>query len=195
MAKNRVAPLALLATLAAAPASAPAAKLTSLRTSLAASRCHAVASTAAADAAPRTEGEDAATPRLACDAPAPYRVFVEGAGSPQPELWVEADGGFSVTLSPADVDAFRFGPEIEWRLADGVPFAAILHVTTYSAAGGDEEHLLDPRHVSGERILIKGLKGHESLDALLDARATKTAGKVALGLADREMDAVKTKKH
>jgi hypothetical protein len=194
MAIIRAVAIVLLANLAAVPATAKTGsplsakvstaagvRFTSIRTSLLMTKCH-PASAAVADGT-WSEGEDAATPRLACDAPGSYRVFIEGVGSPQPDLWIETDGGFSVTLSPADVEAFRFGQEIEWRLADGVPFAAIAHVTIY--AGGDEDHVFDARHVAGERILIKGLKGRESLDAMIDARGVKTAARTAVDLADR----------
>jgi hypothetical protein len=65
------------------------------------------------------------------------------------------------------------GRKIEWRMADGVPFAAILRVANYNeqAAAANNESPFQEKFKSGESLLIKGLKGFERIDAAVDAKA------------------------
>jgi hypothetical protein len=57
--------------------------------------------------------------------------------------------------------------KVEWRLANGKPFAAILRVPTYAdppdGAGGVGKK-------TGEELVVVGLKGHEGISTKIDAK-------------------------
>jgi len=70
---------------------------------------------------------------------------------------------------------------IEWRLADGKPFAVILRVPTYDKPASDDEFF---GKVIGEVLIVKGLKGFPNIDASINAkRASANVG--ARALADK----------
>jgi hypothetical protein len=50
---------------------------------------------------------------------------------------------------------------VEWRMANGKPFAVIMRV--YEYAGDDQ--CADGGKITSESLIIKGLKGHEHIDA------------------------------
>lgn len=72
--------------------------------------------------------------------------------------------------------------KIEWRLADGKPFAVILRVDK-PKDGLDPSEMWRPENKAGESLLVKGLKGHERIDFEVDAK-TPNANEKARELAD-----------
>ena len=67
---------------------------------------------------------------------------------------------------------------VEWRTADGKPFAVIMRIPTYAKARDEKEYF---GLVNGERLVIRGLKGID-LDMSIDGRlpgANKTAREIA----------------
>lgn len=72
--------------------------------------------------------------------------------------------------------------KIEWRLADGKPFAVILRVDK-PKDGLDPSEMWRPENKAGESLLVKGLKGHERIDFEVDAK-TPNANERARELAD-----------
>lgn len=90
---------------------------------------------------------------------------------------------------PLAVQALNYsdekGRKIEWRMADGVPFAVILRVSKYiSNAGADGGNPFDPKHKTGESLLVKGLKGYEKIDFEVDVKTTPNPNERARQLAD-----------
>ena len=71
-------------------------------------------------------------------------------------------------------DGTKLGPQLEWRLADGVPFAVIARVED-----GD-----------GKRYVVRGLDGYLAIGGQVDAK-DKRAGKKAQELADAGYAAAK----
>lgn len=68
---------------------------------------------------------------------------------------------------------------VEWRLADGKPFAVIIRVYDYGddLCNGDNK-------VKGESLVVHGLKGFEQIEGAVDAR-TANANAKARELADK----------
>ncbi|MCP3141865.1 hypothetical protein [Pyxidicoccus xibeiensis] len=87
---------------------------------------------------------------------------------------------FSVDLRPkAECPVARYGPKLEWRLKDGKPFAVIQRVTCYAL----DEALYAPGKRLGEYLVVKGLKGYESIDGEVPVK-TKGANDKARAIAD-----------
>lgn len=72
--------------------------------------------------------------------------------------------------------------KIEWRLADGKPFAVIFRVDR-PKDGLDASEMWRPENKAGESLLVKGLKGHGRIDFEVDAK-TPNANERARELAD-----------
>jgi hypothetical protein len=80
---------------------------------------------------------------------------------------------------PLDYDAKR---KIEWRLADGEPFAVIFRVDK-PKGDVDPSEMWRPENKAGESLRVKGLKGYERIDFEVDAK-TPDANAKARELAD-----------
>ena len=77
------------------------------------------------------------------------------------------------------------GRKVEWRMADGKPFAVIVRVSNYdekkSEATGDNPY--QAKYKTGESLVVKGLKGYERIDFKVDAKDPK-ANEKAREMAD-----------
>lgn len=67
--------------------------------------------------------------------------------------------------------------KIEWRLANGKPFAVIVRFGKYREMGADEDNPLDEKLRIGSRLIIKGLKGYEKIDFEIDGAAAAANSK------------------
>jgi hypothetical protein len=74
--------------------------------------------------------------------------------------------------------------KLEWRMANGKPFAVILRVNTYNEAkaaeDGDSPFL--SKYKTGEKLLVRGLTGYSQIDFEVDGKdknANATAQKMA----------------
>ena len=70
---------------------------------------------------------------------------------------------------------------VEWRLANGKPFAVIFRVYKYS---GDDP-CAPGRKITGESLLVKGLKGYEHIDETIDIKSTRNPNLKAREIADK----------
>ena len=78
------------------------------------------------------------------------------------------------------------GRKIEWRMADGVPFAVILRVSNYDDRRAvNADNPLQDQYKTGESLVIKGLKGYEHIEGSVDAK-TPDANARARQLADEK---------
>ena len=93
----------------------------------------------------------------------------------------DAEDAIDLAAQPLNYDAKR---KIEWRLADGQPFAVIFRVDK-SKNGVDPAEMWRPENKTGESLVVKGLKGYEHIDFEVDARAAADANVKARELADR----------
>jgi hypothetical protein len=89
------------------------------------------------------------------------------------------EDSIELAAQPLSYDSKR---KIEWRLADGKPFAVIFRVDK-SKDGVDPAEMWRPENKTGESLLVKGLKGYEHIDFEVDARAPNANAK-ARELAD-----------
>lgn len=98
----------------------------------------------------------------------------------------DAAGKFSVPLVARSDCLQSHGRKIEWRLADGKPFAVILRVGCYKAvdAGNADADFFAEKNKTGEFLLVRGLKGYEFLKTEVDARQTPNPNESARAAAD-----------
>src|SRR3954465_8100075 len=94
-------------------------------------------------------------------------------------------GDESISLGMQAVDWKQ--KTIEWRLADGKPFAVIMRV--YEYAGNDL--CSNAGKIKGESLAIRGLKGFEQIEESVDAR-TPNANVKAREIADQGFAKPKT---
>ena len=92
----------------------------------------------------------------------------------------DAEDSIRLAEQPLNYDAKR---KIEWRLADGQPFAVIFRVDK-SKEGADPAEMWRPENKTGESLVVKGLKGYERIDFEVDARDADANAK-ARELADK----------
>jgi tetratricopeptide (TPR) repeat protein len=86
----------------------------------------------------------------------------------------------SISLAEQNLSYDRERRRIEWRLANGRPFAVILRVFKYSGQG---EYPLQEKPI-GEVLLVKGLAGFEHIDGEVDIKVTGNPNAKARDLAD-----------
>ena len=70
---------------------------------------------------------------------------------------------------------------VEWRLANGKPFAIILRVYEYA---GNDQCATDGK-ITGESLMVKGLKGYEHIDETVSVKGTPNPNLKARELADK----------
>jgi hypothetical protein len=90
----------------------------------------------------------------------------------------KSEQSISLGMQPLDYDQKR---KIEWRLANGKPFAVIYRIV--KSKSDQPEETWSPANMGGEFLVIKGLKGHERIDLELDA-TTPNANIKAREMAD-----------
>jgi len=89
-----------------------------------------------------------------------------------------SDEGINLAMQPIDYDQTH---RIEWRLANGKPFAVIFRID--KSKSHQPEDIWSPENKSGESLVIKGLKGFEHIDFEVDAK-TPQANVKAREMAD-----------
>lgn len=112
-----------------------------------------------------------------------YHV-IAGYGAVTENVLIESrDGKISIQLSPSkgENSLTQSGGIVEWRLANGKPFAVIARFTYYDMAkvveattASEGKSPFQQRFVTGESLIIKGLKGYEQIDFELDAKTPDT---------------------
>ncbi|OYT72865.1 MAG: hypothetical protein CFK52_03425 [Chloracidobacterium sp. CP2_5A] len=120
---------------------------------------------------------------MRCAGPDGYRLLVSFSAWAA-DLFVESrDQRFSrlVAAGQAAGYARQKGRKIEWRIANGKPFAVIARAFEY--ASGDDGAPDFSRSVD-EKLIVKGLAGFEHIDFAVDARTTPNANVRARQLAD-----------
>lgn len=113
-------------------------------------------------------------PTFTCKGYGNYRVVI-GVGGVFSGARVESTKS-DYSLSIAEHQSVGWNPKIEWRMADGKPFAVILRVDI------NDENADIPKK-TGESIIIKGLQGYETIDQSIDAK-TPRANEKAREIAD-----------
>jgi hypothetical protein len=99
---------------------------------------------------------------------------------------MDKDENVSISLASQGLSySDEKGRKIEWRMADGKPFAVILRISNYNTekANATGDNPFDDKYKTGESLIVKGLKGYEHIDAAVDAK-TPDANAKAREIAD-----------
>jgi len=94
-------------------------------------------------------------------------------------IFTATRGEESISLATQTVDWKQ--RTVEWRMANGKPFAVIMRVYEY---GGTDECSTGGK-VTGESLIVKGLKGFEHIDATVKVKGTPTPNLKAREIADK----------
>ena len=151
----------VLALLGAISANAQVAKMTSVYTNM------------QTDCKAESKVEDQEVPFI-CKAVGGFRVRINPAGA-----WAESveviDSKGETVVSFGSVGygyTTTNNRKIEWRMANGKPFAVIFRVNTYNEEkaneAGDSPHLA--KYKTGEKLLIRGLTGYSQIDFEIDGK-------------------------
>lgn len=92
-----------------------------------------------------------------------------------------SDGVVTSTMQPLDYDLKR---RVEWRLANGKPFAVIYRIDLTKGDSSDAIGMWSKENKTGESLVIKGLKGFEHIDFEISAN-TADANLKAREMADK----------
>jgi hypothetical protein len=126
------------------------------------------------------DGENGSDGYSICGGPGGYRIRVYYSAASvhyNAEIAKGENSNFPITMLAISFDDKR--TRLEWRLANGKPFAVIMRTPTY-AAPVEEYEYYGP--VNGERLVVRGLRDIE-LDGAVDGRVPN-ANTVARELAD-----------
>lgn len=108
------------------------------------------------------EGQDSA---FICKGAVGYRVYIYYSAAAT-HIAVETTGGKeSIDVSMASIGFETDKTKVEWRLANGKPFAAIIRLPKYDDPKDPTEYF---GKVIGTELKVIGLKGHKSIEARID---------------------------
>lgn len=116
-----------------------------------------------------------------CRGPGKYQVRVYGSAA---ALMINAEirgtsEGFPLAVLSIWFDESK--TKVEWRMANGKPFAAIMRVPKYGKSTDSDPYF---GKVEGEQLIIRGLKGFTELESSVDAK-TPGANAAARQIADK----------
>jgi hypothetical protein len=122
----------------------------------------------------------------------------KGVGGYRVQVWAAAAAQMIAVESPGKKDRFQIAAQnfdfnqtkikVEWRTANGKPFAVIMRIFKYSDEKADDSAYFGKK--IGEELRIVGLKGFENIDFTVDAK-TPDANLKARELADNAYAAKK----
>jgi hypothetical protein len=131
-----------------------------------------------------TEGQDMP---LKCKGYGGYYVSIGySAMASHVGVQMEGDEDYQLGLINAGIGySDEPGRKVEWRMADGKPFAVIVRATSYDEEKAQQtgESPYQDKYKTGESLLVKGLKGYEQIDLKVDAKDPK-ANEKAREMAD-----------
>lgn len=130
----------------------------------------------------KPESESDEVPDI-CDGYKNYKVFVSHHGTATQiyigtEITKDADAWDASTLPSFIANSAGSGQTIEWRLADGEPFACIVR------AEYDKSIINPDEKGSANELVIKNLKGFAPINTKIDAQKNKRANEEARQRAD-----------
>lgn len=112
-----------------------------------------------------------------CKGPGGYDIYIYYSACAS--QFTAVKGEDSIALAMQTVDWKQ--KTVEWRMANGKPFAVIMRVYEYS---GDDLCTTDGK-VIGESLIVKGLKGYEHVDESVNVKTTPDPNVKARELADK----------
>ena len=108
------------------------------------------------------EGQDMP---LNCKGYGGYKIYIWYSAMAAQLAVNSLDGKYTNFLAMQKLDySDEKGRKIEWRLADGKPFAVILRISKYKDENAGALEYFSAQNKAGEFLIVKGLKGHEKID-------------------------------
>jgi len=112
-----------------------------------------------------------------CRGASGYQVRIYSSASMTHIAAEEKGGNETYTLASVALDFNESKSRVEWRLANGKPFAAILRIPKYADGNAGVGKVI------GEELVVVGLKGFGDLDTAVNAK-TRGANALAREAAD-----------
>ncbi len=123
------------------------------------------------------EGTDDASD---CKGAGGYRINISAAAAVLSISAQTPDKNSSIPIATQGFEFDQTKRKIEWRLADGKPFAVIMRVAKYGEPDEENPYL---GKKTGEELVVVGLQGFEEINFKVDAK-TPNANQKARELAD-----------
>ncbi len=98
-----------------------------------------------------------------------YRIHVSASAAAVAITAETPDKKDLITLAIQDLIFDQTKIKVEWRTANGKPFAVIMRVAKYGETN-DENLYIGKKN--GEELIVQGLKGFEDIDFKVDAKTT-----------------------
>lgn len=132
------------------------------------------------------EGQDMP---LRCKGYGGYKISIDFSAMASQTSVDSLDGKFTNFLAMQQLNYDREkGRKIEWRLADGKPFAVIMRISKYKNENEGTMEYFSEQNKVGEFLIVKGLKGHEKIDFEVDMKGGGNPNEKARQLADSNYD-------
>ena len=93
------------------------------------------------------------------------------------DVFIETKDGTSISVYPPDSPIKYLGGKLEWRLANGKPFAVIVRFT-YHSMDDDKKTGGTKLNQVGEVLFAQGLEGYEKIDFVVDAKTPNANEKI-----------------
>ena len=133
---------------------------------------------------PAAEAEESGDPAGACKGFGGHRIFIiHSAWSASYSIEKLKSQDESITLGTDYSSYGAKGKRVEWRMANGKPFAVIMRIGKYKERTDGENPYTDENR-TGSRLVVKGLKGWEHIDFEVDG-ANPNANMKARAMADQ----------
>jgi hypothetical protein len=111
-----------------------------------------------------------------CKGPGGYDIYIYYSACASFITAVKGDESISLSMQAVNWKQ----KTVEWRLANGKPFAVIMRDYEYS---GDDLCTTDGK-ITGESLIVKGLMGYEHIDGTVDVKTTPNPNVKAREIAD-----------
>ena len=128
-----------------------------------------------------TPGENGTDGSSDCRGVGGYRIFIGYSAAAEMIVAELPDKSGNIMLDTHDISSDYSKIKIEWRMANGKPFAIIMRVFKYGDEKKNEYDYWGKK--IGEELKVVGLKGFENIDFRVDAK-TPDANAKARELAD-----------
>ncbi len=133
------------------------------------------------------KGENGSDDASDCRGIAGYRIYIWDSASTEIIAAEPPDKTDRIIIATQGFDFDQTKVKLEWRMANGKPFAVILRVSKYGETN-DENPYIGKK--IGEELVVVGLKGFEKIDFKVDTKIPNANAK-ARELADNSYSAKK----
>jgi hypothetical protein len=133
---------------------------------------------------PAGAAEEGGDPAGACKGFGGYRIFISHSAWSATYSIEKLNSQNEAILLGTDYSSYGAkGEKVEWRMANGKPFAVIMRIGKYKERADGENPYTDQNR-TGSTLVVKGLKGWEHINFELDG-ATPNVNAEARAMADQ----------